>query len=463
MQKLLVTWLQLSDAERETDLEIKSESAGKVQTPGGLSLLLTDNRMEKTAADSHNQKLEDSCKKVQDLGVDFHSMKLKVEQQLEEFDECEDDCERLQTPKSKSKSVLEMLKEELIQASTNMCQTREEQSLLAENSDLYHVGDAQSKGLEIGESSHSTRMKSTQQMQKQKLLVDWLELSQIIRELDLEFERTSARIVPTPCLFSLVLKKNRIAAKENQNLKDKCKELQRRRCQILCATLKVELQLEELDECENNCKRKQTSKSMFVMIKDLLCQSFLDDNSDLYQSSDTQSTGAEIGESSHLMSLSSTKQVEVLPDSLDGPKEQKGRENGRCEDGTLSLTNLKTSRATGSEIRKSSHSVSVKSTKTLLEILLDDWEVLSKTTAELRLAYETTAARMFSTAPCKHSKEFLLSELQNLHPFICSAMMLQQFVEDRLNQLEDYEQSISSWRIVAATKTARWKELLNDL
>ena len=108
-------------------------------------------------------------------------------------------------------------------------------------------------------------------------------------------------------------------------MKDKCKELQRRRCQILCATLKVELQLEELDECENNCKRKQTSKSMFVMIKDLLCQSFLDDNSDLYQSSDTQSTGAEIGESSHLVSLSSREQVEVLPDSLDGPKEQKGQ------------------------------------------------------------------------------------------------------------------------------------------
>lgn len=62
-------------------------------------------------------------------------------------------------------------------------------------------------GSEIRESSHSTRMKSTRQIEKKKLIVDWLELSETIRELHLELERTHARIVPTPCRISLLLKK----------------------------------------------------------------------------------------------------------------------------------------------------------------------------------------------------------------------------------------------------------------
>ena len=63
-------------------------------------------------------------------------------------------------------------------------------------------------GSAIGESSHSTRMKSTWQIERKKLLVDWLELFETIRELHLEFERTNACMVPTPCVFSHLVKKS---------------------------------------------------------------------------------------------------------------------------------------------------------------------------------------------------------------------------------------------------------------
>ena len=160
----------------------------------------------------------------------------------------------------------------------------QEERLLEGNRDLHQDGDSHSSGPEVGESSNSTRMSSTEQIEELQLfLVDsvelnervhqaWVEerascvqrielLSQELQELQLELERTSACQVSTPCLCSLLCKQNRVAAKKNQKLKDRCKKLKGLSLETLKLKLIVEEQLQELDECENNRQKIQAWKS----------------------------------------------------------------------------------------------------------------------------------------------------------------------------------------------------------
>lgn len=175
------------------------------------------------------------------------------------------------------------------QANNSKGQTSQEESLSDENSDLHQEGDTQRTGPEIGKSSHLSRMLSTWQIEELKLfLVDsvglnervhraWAEerescvqriklLSQEIKEFQLEFERTSACIVPTPRLCSLPWKKNRIAAEENRKLKGKCQKLKA----LSLVTLRLKLinrkHLQDLDKYENKRKKLQAWKSAIVNI-----------------------------------------------------------------------------------------------------------------------------------------------------------------------------------------------------
>ena len=168
-------------------------------------------------------------------------------------------------------------------------QTSQGESLLDENSDLHQQGDTQSAGSEIGESSRLTRMSSTWQTEELRLFLfdsmelnervhqAWVEerescvqrvklLSQEIKELQLEFERTSARIVPAPCLCSLLWKKNRIAAEENRKLKDKCQKLKALSLETLRLKLINRKHLQDLDKCEHKRKKLQAWRSVIVNI-----------------------------------------------------------------------------------------------------------------------------------------------------------------------------------------------------
>lgn len=193
--------------------------------------------------------MKDKCEKLKGLSLETLSVKLKVEQQLQELDESENNCKRLQTRKSKSKSVFEMIKEVLIQASTSMGQTSQEQSLLDENSDLPQNGDTQSS--EIEPSSRSTRMKSTLQIEKQKLLDNLEELSQAIGEFRLEFERTSEPIIPITYLFSLLTRGSTEVEKDNQRFSVTCQRLKTFILETIRLKMMVEEKLRQTDEHEN--------------------------------------------------------------------------------------------------------------------------------------------------------------------------------------------------------------------
>ena len=178
---------------------------------------------------------------------------------------------------------------------SSQANSSQEESLSEGNRDLHQEGDTQSAGPEIGESSRLTRISSTEQIEELKFfLVDsvelnerihqaWVEerascvqrielLSQEIQELQLELERTSACQVPTPCLCSLLCKKNRVVIKKNQKLKDKCKKLKGLSLETVKLKVIVEEQVQELDECESNRKKiqawKSEKKSMFERMKE---------------------------------------------------------------------------------------------------------------------------------------------------------------------------------------------------
>lgn len=192
------------------------------------------------------------------------------------------------------------------------------------------------------------------------------------------------------------------------------------------------------------------------MIKDVLSQSLVDESRDLYQAGDTQSPGSEIRESSRSMRMSSTEQIEVLPDSLDNPEEQKGRENEPFEEGTVSLTDFKKCGDTSSEIGESSHLKSMKSTlKIVQQNLLVDLEELSQTIEEFRLEYERA---MVSTVP-KSFLSFLFKKkfdrardrvqktgCQQVKSFILETIRLKLMVEEKMQELEVYEDTIQTWR-----------------
>ena len=107
-------------------------------------------------------------------------------------------------------------------------------------------------------------------------------LSQEIKELKLEYERTSACIVPSPRLCCLFWKKNRITAEENQKIKDKCQKLKA----LSLVTLRLKLinrkHLQDLDKYENKRKKLQAWKSAIVNIfeqmkeKETVCKRLAD-------------------------------------------------------------------------------------------------------------------------------------------------------------------------------------------
>lgn len=175
------------------------------------------------------------------------------------------------------------------QASTSQGQTSQEENLLQENSDLHQGSDTQSTGSEISESSHLTRMSSTEKTEVPTESLDdpgeqidtlgmmpWEEeresclqrivlLCKEIKKLKLEIKCTSECKTPLPKSFPVVWKECRKALKDNLQIEDKCEELNVLMKINIELKVALEKQVQHLEEIQTNHKRLQAQRSEILL------------------------------------------------------------------------------------------------------------------------------------------------------------------------------------------------------
>ena len=178
------------------------------------------------------------------------------------------------------------------QASTSQDQTSQEENLFQENSDLCQETCTESAGSEIHESSHLTRVPSTEEAevlteslgdlegQNDRVKEPWEEerdfclqsvalLSHEIHDLKQEIKRTSK--IPRSKLCPFVRTKGRKALRENLEVEDKCHELNVLMKLNIELKADLEKQVQHLEKLENNHKRLQaqeTEKILFAQAEE---------------------------------------------------------------------------------------------------------------------------------------------------------------------------------------------------